>query len=289
MMPHRWPSRPFLHTHTHSCLFQDSTGSSKFNPDAFFPMVLSERVAWPEYMEMVRAALAKQAEAIIKQGAALESGSIGGRGGAGEQGSAGRNDDGVSGGDLSRPGGQPGAAAAEDPASTNVCSGNDPAPLTPRQPSDCQDLETATATAEIRRLTLGKTLRGTTAGGPESWSLFRFELPSAGPILTIVLDIADGEPDVVVSRGASPSAGLCPQDTAVVSSAVGANGNVLTVGAPSAGGAEGERGDSTAALVGMPMLPRSVGGGVGGDGGKWKASATHRDLRVVKIFPRDPG
>eukprot|EP00752_Nemacystus_decipiens_P008616 g7695.t1 len=248
-----------------SCLFQDSTGSSKFNPDAFFPMVLSERVAWPEYMDMVRAALAKQADAIIKQGAALETGSSGGRSGAGCQ---------------------PRAAATEGAAATtaaHVSAGNEPNTPTPRLPSDCQASDGTPP--GIRELELGKTLRGTTAAGPESWALFRFDLPTAGPILTVVLDIADGDPDIFVSKGKLSFAGLRLEVSAATATPrAGAELNIPSASPPSR--VRGERRESAAA-AGVPALPG--GGGGGGDDGEWNASSTHRGLRVVKIFPRDPG
>lgn len=266
----------------HSCLFQDSTGSSKFNPDAFFPMVLSERVAWPEYMDMVRAALTKQAEAIVKQGAALEAGSSGGRGGAGGKGAAGRNGGVSSGSDVSRPGGQPGASAEEAAAAAeNVPAGNEPTPIMPRLPSDCQ--VSSNTPAGIRQLTFGKTLRGTTAAGPESWVLFRFDLPAAGPILTVVLDIADGDPDIVVSKGKLPNAGFGPKGSASTAVAAGAKAANTTAALPPTGGGEETQRDSTAAAS-VPVVQ-----GDGDNHCEWKASSTYRGLHVVKIFPRDPG
>lgn len=225
-------------------------------------MVLSERVAWPEYMDMVRAALTKQAEAIIKQGAALEAGSSGGWGGA-------------AGGQATEE-----AAAAATAAASNASAGNEPNAPTPPPPPDRQASESAPA--GVRQLTLGKTLRGTTAAGAESWALFRFDLPTAGPIVTVVLDIADGDPDIVVSKGKLPSTGFGPKESA----AAAVKTTVSTPAPPPPiGGVGGERKHSAAAVAGVPALP----GGVGGGGGEWQASSTHRGLRVVKIFPRDPG
>lgn len=37
------------------------------------------------------------------------------------------------------------------------------------------------------------------------WCLFRFELPSVGPVLTVVLDAIKGDPEVFVSRGSLPT------------------------------------------------------------------------------------
>eukprot|EP00903_Cladosiphon_okamuranus_P010537 g9967.t1 len=265
------------------CLFQDSTGSNKFNPDAFFPMVLSERVAWPEYMDMIRAALMKQAEAIIKQGAALEAGSSGGRAGAGEDGAAGRDGDVSSGSDVSRPGGQPGLTVEKAAAAAaNAPARNEATAITPRPPSDCQAPDNTPA--GTRQLEFGKTLRGTTIAGPESWALFYFNLPTAGPILTVVLDIADGDPDIVVSKRKLPSAGFGPEDSSATAVAAQAKAAKSTVAlSPTGGRGRGQR-DSTAA-VGVPM----VQGGGGEKDGEWKASSTYRGLRVVKILPRDTG
>lgn len=253
-------------------------------------MVLSERVAWPEYMEMVRAALVKQAEAIIKQGAALETGSSGGRGGgaAGKEAAA-RNGGSPGGSDLPRSRGLSGAAAEEAAAGREASAGNEPTPaITPRSPSDCQAAIKAPA-GELRRLTLGKTLREATGAGPESWAWFCFDLPAAGPILTVVLDIADGDPDIVVSRGRLPCAEFGLKGSAAAAVAAGAKAAMPTAGpAPLTSGMGGERRDSAAA-AGVPGLPGGVGGGGGDGGGEWRASSTHRDLRVVKIFPRDPG
>lgn len=280
-----------------SCLFQDSTGSGKNNPDAFFPMVLSERVAWPEYMNMVRAALVAQADAIIKQGAALEA-SSGTRGGNGAcDGNGGGSDEGgtravISSSEnitavlnpsqrLQTPGNAPefvaqrghgsgggsdivrgdeqqrstarktenmsdvvrtrepsGALAAAGEAES--ISGAYPPPMT--SPSHRSEQRAAAGTGpevKIRPVKLGRTVRGTTDVGPESWALFRFDLPSTGVIVTVVLEVADGDPEIMVTRGVLPSLG--PDETA-----------------------------------------RD-----GGDGSGWKSSSTQRDLHVVKIFPRD--
>lgn len=231
---------------------------------------------------MVRAALTKQAEAIIRQGAALEAGSSGGRGGAGGTGVAGRNGDCSSSSDLSRPGGQPGQAAAEEvTAAASVPAVKEPTNTMPRPPPDCEVSDSTPAGA--RQLTLGKILRGTTAAGRESWALFRFNLTTAGPILTFVLDIVDGDPDIVVCKGRIASARFGLKGCSGAAVAAGAKSTVTTVAPQPTRGTEGERKDSATAS--------GVQGGVGGsdDGGEWKASSTHRGLRVVKIFPRDPG
>ncbi|CAM9258655.1 unnamed protein product [Ectocarpus sp. 4 AP-2014] len=279
-----------------SCLFQDSTGSGTNSPDAFSPMVLSERVAWPEYMNMVRAALVAQADAIIKQGAAREA-SSGTRGGNGAcDGNGGGSDEGRthavtsssenitsvlnpsqrlqtpgnahefvaqgghgSGGgsdivrgeeqqrstarktenmsDVVRSRDPSGAVAAAGAAES--ISGAYPPPMT--SPSHRSEQRAATTGPEvkIRPVKLGRTMRGTTDVGPESWALFRFDLPSTGVIVTVVLEVDDGDPEIMVTRGVLPSLG--PDETA------------------------------------------RYGGGVSG----WKSSSTQRDLHVVKIFPRD--
>lgn len=306
-----------------SCLFQDSTGSSKFNPNAFFPMVLSERVAWPEYMGLVRAALAKQAEAIIKQGAALEAGSSGGReGGTGESGddSAGQNESsrpaspglnpaGGGGGEQrhrpdrndqerqpraavdrgsvgagsrsnapSRSPGSSGATAAPVAAPANLLYGTESSSLSlSSSPLNAQ--LSGGHPAEIRQLTLGKVLRGTTAAGPESWALFRFDLQAAGPIITVVLDIVDGDPDIVVSKGGLPSPGLHATSSGAAAPAEGAPVPIRTAGK--------EPRDPWGAVVPVPP-PAGGDGGTNVGVGRWRASSAHRGLRVVKIFPRDP-
>lgn len=278
-----------------SCLFQDSTGSGKNNPDAFFPMVLSERVAWPDYMDMVRAALVAQADAIIKQGAALEasSGTRGGHGacdgGGSEEGrtcavtsssenitavlnpsqrpqTAGNAPEFVAQGGNGSGGGadivrseeqqrstarkseniidvvrtrDPSGAAAAAGAAESL-PGACPPPVT--SPSHRSEQRAAAGTGtevKIRPVKLGKTVRGTTDVGHESWALFHFDLPSTSLIVTVVLEVADGDPEVTVTRGVPPSLG--PNETA--------------------------RDD--------------------GDVSGWKSSCTQRDLHVVKIFPRD--
>jgi len=246
-------------------------------------MVLSERVAWPEYMGLVRSALAKQAEAIIKQGAALEAGSSGGReGGTGESGddSAGQNESSrpavdrgsVGAGSRSNaPSRSPdssGATAAPVAAPANLFYGTESSSLSlSSSPLNAQ--LSGGHPAEIRQLTLGKVLRGTTAAGPESWALFRFNLQVAGPILTVVLDIFDGDPDIVVSKGRLPS-------TVVQATSSGAVASAEWAPLP--------RDPGTAVLP----LPAGDEGGTNSGGRCWRASPAHRGLRVVKIFPRDP-
>ncbi|CBN73996.1 hypothetical protein Esi_0009_0188 [Ectocarpus siliculosus] len=274
-----------------SCLFQDSTGSGKNNPDAFFPMVLSERVAWPEYMNMVKAALVAQADAIIKQGVALEasSGTRGGNGACDVNG--GGSDEGrtravTSSSEnitavlnpsqrLQTPGNAPEFVAqgghgsgggsdivrgeqqqrstarkaenTRDPSGVVAAAGAAesingayPPPMAP--PSHRYEQRAAAGTGaemKIRPVKLGRTVRGTTGVGPESRAFFRFDLPSTGVIVTVVLEVADGDPEIMVTRGVLPSLG---QDEAARD---------------------------------------------GSDVSGWKSSSTQRDLHVVKIFPRD--
>lgn len=275
-------------------------------------MVLSERVAWPEYMDTIRATLTKQAEAIAKQGAALDacSGSRGGKEGVAE-----RRGDSVSGGGaivkaVPDPWGRdPGSRTAPGLAAGGVRSfpqsshdlndklGRPPAApdgrksgetsrvLSPsgaesavtsspaersRRPSRREDVAAppvaaaAIATAATAQpLKLGRAVKGTTTAGPESWSLFSFDLPSAGPVLTVVLDAVDGEPEVVVWRARPPPVRTTSQGSTTPKILAERKGGG---GGPDRGGGGGGR-------------ERLVG--------EWTASSAHRDVRVVKIYPRD--
>ncbi|CAM9261120.1 unnamed protein product, partial [Ectocarpus sp. 8 AP-2014] len=274
-----------------SCLFQDSTGSGKNNPDAFFPMVLSERVAWPEYMNMVRAALVAQADAIIKQGAALEA-SSGTRGGNGAcDGNGGGSDEGrtravtsssenitavlnpaqrlqtpgnapefVAQGGHGSGGGfdivrgeqqqrstarktentrDPSGAVAAAGAAESISGPYPPPVASPSHRSEQRAADGTGAEMKIRPVKLGRTVRGTTDVGPESRAFFSFDLPSTGVIVTVVLEVVDGDPEIMVTRGVLPSLG---QDEAARD---------------------------------------------GSDVSGWKSSSTQQDLHVVKIFPRD--
>ncbi len=280
-------------------------------------MVLSERVAWPEYMGLVRAALAKQAEAIIKQGAALEAGSSGGREGGGQGGGAGESGEDLAGqvgsssspaspgpppagGGVSeqrhrpdrneqergtneppRPPGSSGAAtAAPAAAPARPLAGNESNCSTPPPSSSPSNSQLAgRQPSAIRQLTLGKVLRGTTAAGPEAWALFCFDLQAAGPVITVVLDVVDGDPDIVVSKGGLPSLG--PHATCS-GAAAPAEGAPLSIGT-----SREELRDPAGAIVPVPP-PAGGEGGTNVGGGRWRASSAHRGLRVVKIFPRDP-
>ncbi|CAM9653059.1 unnamed protein product [Ectocarpus sp. 12 AP-2014] len=279
-----------------SCLFQDSTGSGKNNPDAFFPMVLSERVAWPEYMNIVKAALVAQADAIIRQGAALEASSSTRGGNAACDGNGGGSDEGrttavtsssenitavlnpsqrlqtpgnahefVAQGGRGSGGGSdivrgeeqqrsparktenmsdvvrlrdPSGAVAAAGAAESISGAYTPTTTSPSHRSEQRAAATGPE-VKIRPIKLGRTVPATTDVGPESWALFRFDLPSTGVIVTVVLEVADGDPEIMVTRGVLPSLG--PDETA-----------------------------------------RD-----GGDLSGWKSSSTQRDLHVVKIFPRD--
>lgn len=55
-------------------------------------------------------------------------------------------------------------------------------------------------------LIVGRTWRGTTSAGPNPWTLFRFDIPHTGPVLTILLDAIDDNMKLFVSRGKVPGA-----------------------------------------------------------------------------------
>lgn len=325
-------------------------------------MVLSERVAWPEYMDIVRAALTMQAEAIIKQGAALEAGSsrggivvtgeVSGGGGGGGGGSRGQQNvsgatptpsvngsarrtpspglnlgavspestfrggggggggsdeqqqrqtgvhHGSSRGELSRSRDVSGASVAA--ASSKVSPGNEDCARSSFSPSTTTTSDNhhswnksaaAAGTADVRLISFGETVRGTTAPGPESWTFFRFNLPSAGPVVTVVLDISDGDPGMVVSRGELPSSpGFGSRNSTAEAFA---NDGDDDAGVSTGTAREESREDSPAATAAagataavVPALARA--GGNGGDGCHLKAAPAHRGLRVVKVFPRHP-
>lgn len=324
-------STPTSHA-THSCLFKDSTGSSRFNPDSFFPMVLNERVAWPKYMDTVRAALTMQAEAIIKQGAALEAGSSrggivagevsdggvraqnadaalapsgnissrrgpspglnigtgtpeptaqggsGGGGGAEQHSLTGRHHS--SRGELSRPRDLSGVSVA---ALAELSFGNEGSPhFSPSVPSDNNHpwSTPGAAAADIRQISFGERVQGTTGTELESWTPFRFDLPCAGPVLTVVLDVSDGDPGIVVSKGRLPaSMGLGSRNSTAAAVPADAGGPTGT--------SRGETSDCAASTTAAAPPIAQVEDG-GDEDYEWKASPTHRGLRVVKIYPRHP-
>lgn len=272
-----------------SCLFKDTGGSSKFNPDSFFPMVLNERVAWPEFMEMARVALFKQANATIHNHGAAEDPTGSGSSSRKSKNRSDTNDSGVNtttGSATAKPrpslddsciedlrppgihrGGGSGRGGRRGKAALQQQKQPDHGERRQQDGSALREgLETrgregggeivtlggdgstwgdpppeATATP----LSFGKSFRGTTAAGPDAWNIFRFHLPSTGPVLTVVLDAIDGDPELFVSRGRAPW--------------TGSNAAVTAAGAAAAAGT-----------------------------GDWEGSSKHGLLRVVKIFPHDP-
>lgn len=254
-----------------SCLFHDTYGSKKFDPDDFFPMVMNERVAWPEFMAMARAALFKTAGATVnKLGAEVDAsngtsrkftsgGGVGG-GGGGAGGGTGssssskekkegnnakqRQKHDQDGEELRRQGSsraKPSATAAggSSSSSSNV--------LAHTREENISGNEGAVI---VVPLAFGVTLRGKTTPGPEARTLYRFELPSPGPVITVVLDGIDGDPELFVSRGRVSR---------------GARGS----------------GAATAAAGAANVTPVV-------DNGDWTSSSTYGTLRVMKIFPHDP-
>ncbi|CAM9167030.1 unnamed protein product, partial [Laminaria digitata] len=274
-----------------SCLFHDTDGSRKFNPDEFFPMVMNERVAWPEFMAMARAALFKTAgggaTANKIAGAAVDvssgtnrkftTGGGGDRGVVNTVGTASVNNPKYGVDAASAPvataagvgGGSGGASSSSSkakkenkdalrqkrrdgeelrrqdchtssPRANNKALGKFSATATATAGSSSNALaltgddlsSTNDAAISIVPLAFGVTLRGKTLPGPDARSLFCFDLPSPGPVITIVLDGIDGDPEMFVSRG---------------------------------------------------RVPR------GARGGHWTSSSTYGTLRVMKIFPHDPG
>lgn len=302
-----------------SCLFHDTYGSKKFNPDDFFPMVMNERVAWPEFMAMARTALFKSAGATVnKLGAAVDasnginrkftSGGGGGGGGGGDKGTvtvgsasmspkygAGAGSAPIAtAAEVSRGGG--GGAGGGTGSSGSSKEKQDGDNATQRQKQHHQDgeelrrqdsshasprrtkpLGTLSATAggnnrsssnalaltgeehfasneaaiTVVPLAFGVTARGKTTPGPDARNLFRFELPSPGPVITVVLDSIDGDPEMFVSRRRVPR---------------GARGS----------------GAATATAAAATNVTSVV------DSGDWTNSSTYGTLRVMKIFPHDP-
>lgn len=273
-----------------SCLFRDA--GSKFNPDEFFPMVLNERVAWVEFMELARAALFKQADATatgVQADAANSRGrgvGVVAEGGGGTSGGR-RYSNGSSSGSSSGDGSNNAAAAVaiksdavlEDRSNAHNSHNNNNKNNNGIREEDNAKKKTptittntihqqrhhhststpsgATTTKHIRPLTIGRSVRETSA--TDAWTVFKFYLPTAGPVLTVVLDALDGHPELFVSRGRLPSL-------------MGINDDVEMAAVSTDDDGEGAGGVSTP-----------------GDGGSdWQASRTPGTLRVVKIFPHDP-
>lgn len=243
-----------------SCLFQDAGGSAKLNTDDFFPMVLNERVAWSEFMEIARAALFKQAEPIVNdKPAALVDANSGNKRGKGrstiDTGAGGVATSGTASGvptpnleaanmaDAMTLGGGLGSVGggenAREALTLQQQKRHRHGKLRGRQCDRANDSNNTRDNSDnygngtVRRnktsrevtitggwnnpsnrsntvpvavpLTIGQTLRGTTGAGPNGWSLFRFELPSSGPVLTIVLDAIDGDPELLVSAKKVPT------------------------------------------------------------------------------------
>ena len=97
-------------------------------------------------------------------------------------------------------------------------------------------------------------MRGKTPG-PDARSLFCFDLPSPGPVITVVLDGIDGDPELFISRGRVP---------------LGARGSGATAAAAAAAAET-----ATANVTSV-------------NSGDWTNSSTYGTLRVMKIFPHDP-
>lgn len=251
-----------------SYLFRDTAGSGKLNPNDFFPMVLTERVAWTEYLDMARDALFKQADALTgKQAAADSTTGRTGKGGDSSdavvpaQGFDGSSDGGNT--DSIAPGSNPGSVRRlqevlplqhhRQPRQRRQYEEESRHGFRSRGDGDNNYGRSGSASARLRpslgsitgrdvtvgeddglgtvpRIEFGRSYRGMTIAGPEAWSLFRFSLPSIGPVLTIVVDPDDGDPELFVSRGSQPTLA---------------------------------------------------------DGSGWEGSSKHGRLRVVKIFPHD--
>lgn len=232
-------------------------------------MVLSERVAWVEFMEMARAALFNQADdadAGMQADAARR-----GKGGVDDEGKEGAARGGTNGGgDGSNAGAINFDAVLVDRSNTHNSyndssngAGEDSAEkkTTTRHLQQQRSTQPAVAAAvagaavTICPLTIGRSVRESSA--TDAWTVFRFYIPVPGPVLTVVLDALDGDPELFVSRGRVPAA-------------VGAQEDV---------GMEASMGDGGGGGVSTP----------GHGGGDWQASSRKRGtLRVVKIFPHDP-
>ena len=279
-----------------SCLFHDTYGSKKFNPDDFFPMVMNERVAWPEFMAMARAALFKTAGATVnKIGAAADasnginrnstSGGVGagsapiataagasrGGGGGGAGGGTGssassgkekQESDIVThrqkhhhqdGEELRRQDSSHASPRREKPSRTSsaTAGGNSRSNGNAVAPSGEEHFPSNEAEIVVVPLAFGVTVRGKTTPGPDARSLFRFELPSPGPVITVVLDGIDGDPELFISR------------------------RRVSRGARVSG-----------AATAMPTAAANVTSVV--DSSDWTSSSTYGTLRVMKIFPHDP-
>lgn len=211
-----------------SSLFQDS---HKMSPDEFFPMVLNERVAWPEFMGMARAALFKNADAsdalcnspknsplAAEDLPAMSTGVNASLGRLDAESDArATNDEDARGhatGDTSlgsRPtSSAPNSCVGATASAKSSCQGGETNGQTETtEQTGTTELITASgkdygATAKV--LTIGRTCRGIASADRNSWLLFRFDLPAIGPVLTTVLDPIDSDMELFVSRGGVPTA-----------------------------------------------------------------------------------
>lgn len=264
-----------------SCLFHDTYGSKGFDPDDFFPMVMHERVAWPEYMAMARAALFKTAASVTATvNSMLGVGVVDGSS-VKETQDDNSNDtqrqkkrhDNNNTSDTQRHVGEEKLRQQDSlmsPRAQNSGNSSPTAGVVSTRGNPISGIRPATAgsssstglpTAESNALpeaaavtivpiAFGITVRGKTTPGPDPCTLFCFDLPSPGPVLTIVLDGIDGDPELFVSRSRVPPGGR--GSTAAVSEAA------------------------------------ATGNGTSADRRDWTSSTSYGSLRVTKIFPHDP-
>lgn len=106
-------------------------------------------------------------------------------------------------------------------------------------------------TPNIQQIAIGKSVRATCSSG--SWCLFSFELPAAGPVLTVMLDAGS-------DRGAGKDDGKRPSTPELFVSRERVPGGVGDMG---------------------------LGRGIVIPCSDWESPSSHEGLRLIKIFPRD--
>lgn len=253
-------------------LFQDTHNDS---PGDFFPMMLGKRVAWAEYMEMMRTALLKQARATITIPAEMvavsdtthagndeiyEAVSHGSRALIPNAGSSRRgyndkregssrrgslrscslnifHDTSVTGGDTNHDHTRTSGVSStlRSAATTREgISGQHAAPIREEGQSHMISMSTSMSTSTstvVQEIKIGQQYRCETGAHHDPWNFFRFNFPSTGLVLTVMLEAECGDLALLVAR---------------------------------------ER---------VPTIE---------EGGDWENSSVMRTKRVIRIFPQDP-
>lgn len=156
------------------------TSGTRVDPNEFFPMVVNECVAWPEFLEMARRILLQEADGV--------------------------NGKGTSELDKSIP-----STVLKYPSPTFTRPGNTGVSTTmnsdQRIRQQCsRSVDTLDgdilAAGTPTQLVVGQMFRGKCA--PNAWRVFKFELPIIGPVITVMLDVEEGDLRLLVRRERTP-------------------------------------------------------------------------------------